>query len=597
MTKTANNTVQDNISIETQRKLEKRQRVLDNVALWAGYYRCNPHRFVKDFLHINLKVFQMILIVIMNISSSFVMIACRGLGKTFICAIYCCVRCVLYPGTKICIASGTRGQATNVLEKINTEIKPRSPELAYEIDEKETNINANSAIIQFKNGSFIKVVTASDSSRGNRAHILIIDEFRLVKKDIIDTILKKFLSNPRHPGYMDKPEYKHNKELIEPLQTLFLSSGYYKDHWSYQKAKDNFKYMLSDKRRDFVVGLPYQLALDEGLLTEERVIEDMTESDFNEIKWSMEMEAMFWGDSEGAFFSFDTISKNRRIQYPMLPDALSSLMTNNAKVRIQPKQNGEKRILSADIAMMLSTKHKNDASVIFINQLIPTKAARYSNNIVYTETSEGAHTEDQALRIRKLYEEYECDYIVLDCKGVGLGVYDALARDITDPETGEIYPALSCCNNPDMAARCTEKGADKVIWAINGSAKFNSDCAVLLREGFRSGKIRLLNTEYDGEINLKSLKGFSSLSPSDQSLYKLPYVHTTLLISELINLKHEETGGLVKISEKSGKRKDRYSSLSYNYYVACQIEKDLQKRSSVEYDVKNFFMFRAPKIK
>ncbi len=33
------------------------------------------------------------------------------IGKTFLSAIYCVVRCILYPGTKICIASGTRGQA------------------------------------------------------------------------------------------------------------------------------------------------------------------------------------------------------------------------------------------------------------------------------------------------------------------------------------------------------------------------------------------------------------------------------------------------------------------------------------------------------
>ena len=584
-------------TINTQHITERQQRVLDGVAAWAGYYRCNPHRFAKDFLHLDLHLFQKILLVIMNISNSFVFIACRGIGKTFLSAIFCCIRCILYPGTKICIASGTRGQSLNVLEKIMTELKPNSPELAYEIDEKETRTNGNDAKIMFKNGSFIKVVTASDSSRGNRAHILIIDEFRMVKKDIIDTILKKFLSNPRRPKYMDKPEYKNDKSLKEPLKTLYLSSAYYKDHWSYNKSKDNCKFMLDERRKDFVCGFPYQLALSEGLLSEERVIEDMTESDFSEIKWAMEMEALFWGDSDGAFFNFESIAKNRKIPYPMLPDSLSSKLTNNSKVRIQPKQNGEKRVLSADIALMSSSKQKNDASAIFINQLLPTKAERYSNNIIYTETSEGAHTEDQALRIRRLYEEYNCDYIVLDVKGVGLGVFDALARDITDSETGEIYPALSCCNNPEMAARCTSRNAEKVIWAINGSARFNSDCAILLREGFRTGKIRLLDTEYDGEESLNSLKGFNALTPSDKALFTLPYINTTLLISELINLKHEESGGLVKISEKSGMRKDRYSSLSYNYWVACQLEKNIKKRSSGSNSVSDVFMFRAPKIK
>ena len=35
------------------------------------------------------------------------------------------------------------------------------------------------------------------------------------------------------------------------------------------------------------------------------------------------MEARFFGDEEGAFFDFNSISKTRRIQYPMLPDSLA----------------------------------------------------------------------------------------------------------------------------------------------------------------------------------------------------------------------------------------------------------------------------------
>ena len=46
------------------------------------------------------------------------------------------------------------------------ELKPNSPELAAEIDEKQTKINGTNAQIVFKNSSYIKVVTASDSARG-----------------------------------------------------------------------------------------------------------------------------------------------------------------------------------------------------------------------------------------------------------------------------------------------------------------------------------------------------------------------------------------------------------------------------------------------
>ncbi len=562
-------------------------------AVWCSYYRANPHRFAKDYLHLDLHLFQKILLVMMNISTTFVFIASRGLGKTFLSAIFCCIRCILYPGTKICIASGTRGQSINVLEKIQTELRPNSPELCNEIDDKQTKINATNAQIVFKNGSFIKVVTASDNARGNRANILLIDEYRMVSKDIIDTILRKFLTNPRLPGYLNNPEYKH---LAERNKTLYLSSAYFKDHWSYTKAEDNCRFMLDDKRKDFVCGFPYQLAICEGLLFAEDVADQMAESDFSEVKWSMEMDALWFGDTEGSFYDFNSISKNRRIKYPMLPNKFADLISNNSKIRIAPKQPGEKRVLSADIALMSSKKHNNDATALFINQMLPTKAGRYTSNIVYSDTFEGLHTEDQALVIRKLYDEFDCDYIALDCTGLGLGVYDALVRDMVDPETGEVYPALSCCNNPEMADRCTVKGADKVIWAIKGSPALNSECAVLLREGFRSGKIRLLVTEYDAETLLSELKGYNTLTPSEKTSLQLPYIYTTLLIDELVKLQHDESGGRVRIFEKAGMRKDRYSSLSYNYYVATQIESKLNKHREVSYSV-NPFIFKPPKIK
>ena len=576
----------------------RRERVIEGMAIWGSYYRENFDLFVEEYLQLDfLKWFQTMLLVMMNRSRVFLWIAARGMGKSFLIAIFAVARCILYPGTKVVITSGTRGQSINVLEKIQTELMPVSPNLCNEIDIAKTKFSGQDAKVMFKNSSYIKVVTASDNARSNRANILIVDEFRMVKKDTIDTVLKKFLTSRRMPPYKDLTDAERKVEYAkEPNKSCFLSSAYFKDHWSFNKMLDTFKLMLDDSKTDFVCGFPYQLSVQEGLLFSEDVESDMLESDFNEIKWSMEMEAVWFGDEDGAFFDFDSISKNRRIKYAMLPDKLSGLLGNNQKVKIPQKQNGEKRILSADVALMSSSKHNNDATAIFINQMLPSKGGRYTNNIVYSDSYEGLHTEDQALVIRRLYDEYLCDYIVLDCTGLGLGVYDALVRDIVDPDTGEVYPALSCCNDQEMAARCTTTGADKVIWSIKASPKLNSDCAVLLREGFRSGKIRLLMTEYDADVVMSEIKGYKSLSPSEKVKLQMPYVHTTLLINELVKLQHEESGGRVRVYERSGMRKDRYSSLSYNYYVALQLESKLGKQRSNNFE-SNMFLYRPPKVK
>lgn len=178
---------------------------------------------------------------------------------------------------------------------------------------------------------------------------------------------------------------------------------------------------------------------------------------------------------------------------------------------------------------------------------------------------------------------------------VGLGVFDILVRDIVDRDTGEIYPALSCCNDPAMAERCTVRGAEKVIWSIKANPVINSEAAVMLREGFKSGKVRLLQTEYDGESSMGEIKGFASLSPAEKTALSMPYIQTTLLIDEMVKLKHEESGGRVKLIERTGMRKDRYSSLSYNYYVACQIESKANRRRDTSSEFDDIFVLKAPK--
>lgn len=210
------------------------------------------------------------------------------LGKSYLSAVFCVTRAILYPGSKIVIASGTRSQSLNVLNKIMLELKPLSPALAFEISEKETKINGTDAQIVFKNGSFIKVVTSGESARGNRANILIIDEFRLVPKDTVDTILSKFLTSNRMPEYseLSKEERRIAREK-EANKTLYLSSAYFSDSWAFEKCRSLYDLMQDDTKRSFVCGFPYQLAIKEGLLSVESVKDQMAESDFSEIKWSI----------------------------------------------------------------------------------------------------------------------------------------------------------------------------------------------------------------------------------------------------------------------------------------------------------------------
>jgi len=558
-----------NVKISTEEfEQQKIKKTMNAVAKWCSFYRANPQRFVKDYLSIDLKLFQQILIYMMMCSTHFMYLASRGQGKSFLIAIYAVTRCILYPGTKIVICSKTKSQAANVLEKIKNELMFKSANLRMEI--KDINTSTEKGKVEFHNGSTIKIVTANDNARSNRANILIIDEFRMVDASVINTVLRKFLTSARDPEYLKKPEY-HNMQ--EPNQEMYLSSCWYKSHWSFEKVKTFCTNMVKDTHKYFVCSLPYQLAIKEGLYLKKAIEDEMSESDFNAVAFMMEMCALWFSEADGSLYSYEDISKCRQLKYPWLPKKLR-IGIKGKQVEIPRKAENEKRILSADIALMSSKKRDNDATSIFINSMVATSRNRYVNRIVYTENHEGMLIDQQALLIRRLFDEYECDYIVIDANGIGFGVVEALMKDIYDPDTGVVYEALSCFNNPEIAERCQVPNAPKKIYAIKGNASFNSECALGLREAFRIGKIQLLEHEVNTDELLAEMG--VNLPYEERYHFQLPYIHTTLLVDELINLEYEARNGVVRVKEKSGMRKDRYSSLSYNIYVAKEIERGLQ---------------------
>ena len=131
--------------------------------IWVSFYRQNPHRFAKDYLNVNLKLFQVILLWAMMHHNYFIYIGSRGAGKSFLSAIFLVIRCILYPGTKVVIAAGVKSQAINVLLKIQDELMPNAPLLQREI--KSVDVGLQKPAIKFHNGSIIRVVAATDSAR------------------------------------------------------------------------------------------------------------------------------------------------------------------------------------------------------------------------------------------------------------------------------------------------------------------------------------------------------------------------------------------------------------------------------------------------
>ena len=263
---------------------DRTEQIMNIVAERARYYRENLDKFCYDFLQItNLKWFQKILLWAMDKHDNTLLLACRGLGKTYICALFAVCRAILYPGEQILCVSATFKQSKNLILKITDDFMLNSPLLRSEILKYSTG--QNDCYIQFKSGSMIKAITATESSRGFRSHIILVDESRLIPPNVVSSILRPMNATPRQPGFMKNPKYSY---LAEMPKEVYLTSAWYSMSDLYSQAKSYAANMLDPNLSYFIADLPYQISIREGLLMRQQILNEMTEATFSDIIFMME---------------------------------------------------------------------------------------------------------------------------------------------------------------------------------------------------------------------------------------------------------------------------------------------------------------------
>jgi len=575
--------------------LTKSEKLMQGVAEWASFYISRPDIFAEEYLGISLKPFQKILLYCMMHYNYTAFFASRGLGKTFLTALFCVIICILKPGTKIVIAAGQKSQSMKIVtEKIPELIAlSKTGMLRREIKgEIRTSMNTDEPNVEFKNGSWIKVTAATDGARSARANLLILDEFRMIKPEIYKNVLRRFLAASRQPRYLEKPEYKNKQEYLERNKEIFLTSAYYKFNWSYERYKVFIKAMLNGKKY-FVCGLPYQIAIKENLINRDQIMDELAEDDIDEIGWHMEMNTLFFGESEKAYFKTEELQDIKVLPLPIYKKEIQNLIPNN-KIKPIKKEENEIRILSCDIALLGGDA--NDTSVF---SLISAKKGRNSNRykreVLNIESYQGLHPETQALIIRRLFDDFDCDYIVLDRQGNGISVYAYLCRKLYDNERKKEYQPFYSMNekdDPRLGAFHLEDEYEEKIFTVSASEEFNSEIAIDLKDKIVNKRLSLLISKNDAREMFIKEQWFNKLSAENQLELLNPYIQTTLLENEMVLLERVDHPKYVKLKEQTGKRKDRYTSLAYGNYFISYLESKMMKKKKHEFDPFQLFLFK-----
>jgi hypothetical protein len=555
------------------------EQKLNRLKDWVTFYRRNIHYFVLHYLGIRLHFYQCIWIYLMSVSDSFVAICSRAVGKSWLLAVFACSKAILYPKSEIVICSSTKEQAGIIVGDKITSLLADSPNLAREVSNITTN--ANKWQVDFHNGSIIKVVASRDSSRGKRSTFTIYEEFRLIDKSVVDSVIRPF-SYVRQAGYLSLDEFRNEDSLIEEPKEVFISSAYHKGLWWYDETLKNLKDMLAGKN-SMVICLDYSLSILHKIKTSSRIRQEKSKMD--EITALEEYDNIPWGENTNAYFRLSMFNSVRKIDKAFYPQRNDNYDPKKNPYDItKKKEDGELRVISCDIASRGGKA--NDLSVSSCFRLLPTRKG-YDRELVYMESFSGESTIDQAIRIKQLWKDFSADYIVLDVQNIGMGIFEQLGIITKDMERGEEYPAMTLLQHETIEQKRYEEilshtralNAMPIIYPISGTPKLNSEIAVAMRDALQKKMFSLLISDMDAETYLlKNNKEFSSPDTDSDIRARIlaPYVQTNFFINESVNLEMTIVMGNVKLDVPTpSARKDRYSSVAYGNYFTSLLDKEL----------------------
>lgn len=546
----------------------------DNLIDWVTWYRRNIFFFISHYMGIHLYFYQRIWVYFASTRDSYVAIAARGDGKTWILAVLAIAKAILYPHSEVVVVSSTKAQAGLLVEKCQ-DLQNSYPNVAREISNITTN--QNKWAVDFHNGSTIKVVASRDSSRGRRSTFTIYEEFRLIDKDVVDSVIRPF-SYIRQAKYLKIPEYSN---LGEEPKEVFISSSYLKGLWWYDEVKKNIKAMLAGENKGFIA-FDFRLSIKHHIKTVASIRNEISKMD--EITAMMEYGNIPYGEGANSYFKLKQFTKARTVEKAFYPQRIETYNPKKNPNGI-PRMEGEIRIVSSDVAQRAG--RTNDLSITSLIRLLPTQKG-YFRELSFIESFSGVNSILQSLRLKQLYYDFEADYIVLDVAagGGGLPMYDQLGQITKDDERGIEYPAMTIMRHvsldsnvyDELSKRTLGINAIPVIYPISGVAVLNSKIAVEMRDKLQKKMFGLLVDETRAEdflIKSKLSEFMTNDDPSAKSFYLSPHVQTSLFINESIGLTMLMVSGNIKLVEVPGSRKDRYTSVAYGNYFASLLDADL----------------------
>ena len=366
---------------------------------------------------------------------------------------------------------------------------------------------------------------------------------------------------------------RHSEEVVNKSQIYITTAGW-KNSFAYDKLIQLLIRSLIQPDEVMIMGGTYETPVTEGLLDEDFVQQLKLAGTFNEDSFDREYRSIWSGDAENAFFSSEKFDKYRTLKQP--EGQYSGRSSKSAYY-----------VLGVDVGRIGCTTQ------VMIFKVTPQPQGAAIKSLVNLYTYQAEHFEQQAINIKRLYFRYKARKIALDTNGLGIGLLDFMVK-AQETEDGEYLPPFGIDNDDEGVYKSYFRGVTELekdaIFQIKANAPINTDAYSYTQTQMSSGKIKFLIDEGEAKAKLMETKNGQNMSVDQRNDYLRPFILTTVLREQMLNLVESNEGVNIILKQDSrGIKKDKFSAFVYGLYFIKQQEDRMRKRKKRDINKFTFF--------
>lgn len=554
-----------------------KEKVKENLEYYRNiisYWRVYPDKFIDYLCSLNPEnkfkfyFIQRMTLRIMLRYKTIYFVFSRGFSKSFIAVMALMIKAILYPGASIAAAADGKAQSAAIVGSKMEEICKLIPALGNEIiwDTRgqiaTTSQTRDSVRYAFKNGSSLCNAAMAETTRGQRFQSLLVEESAKVDQEkLTEIIMPTLVVSRKIAGGLPDPNEVLNQS------SMFVTSAGYKNTFAYDKLIDTLCRMVSDRDNNdgFILGGDWKIPVVEGLQPADFIKSQEMDNSMDEAGFRREYNSLWEGQVEGAFFNPTAFDTARVIEYP-----------DNE----YDKRSGDhgQYILGVDVG------RKNDLTeVVVIKETPISKNSRETiKKVVNIFTIPSGHFEMQAIQIKEIFKKFHCSMCVLDANGLGIGLVDFMVRDQVNPKTGETLYNFGIVNDDDKIYKSfeTDDTIKNALYLMKANNVINSALFAYCQILMKNGRLHFLLDDGIARNKLMGTANGKSMSASEREDYLRPYVETSILKSQMMNLISCNDGALIKLKQATRRiKKDKVSALLYGLFWCRYKEEKREKRS------------------